>query len=198
MYKKNKIVHYEIEGNDFYMKNTLITLFLIITTYMFIGVSAEELIEIPDDAIRIRVIANSNSEYDQEKKQQIREEVQLYMQDLLKNAKTTEEAREIINNNLNNLNKKLDNYLTQINYDENYTINFGLNYFPEKEYKGITYKEGLYESLLITLGEGKGKNWWCVLFPPICLLEAEENETDEIEYKSFVKEIIDKYIINQN
>ena len=193
MYKKNKIVHYEIEGNDFYMKKTLITLGIIITTYILIGVKAQELIEIPDEAIRIRVIGNSNSEYDQEKKNQIREEVQLYMQNLLKDAKTTEEARTIINNNLKNLKTNLDNYLTQINYNKDYTINFGLNYFPEKEYKGITYKEGLYESLLITLGEGKGKNWWCVLFPPICLLEAEEQDTNEVEYKSFVKEIIEKY-----
>jgi stage II sporulation protein R len=175
------------------MKKALITLTIIIITYIFIGVKAQELIEIPDNAIRIRVIANSNSDYDQEKKQQIREEVQIYMQDLLKEAKTPEEARKIINDNLNNIKTNIDNYLTKIKYNKDYKINFGLNYFPEKEYKGIKYKEGLYESLLITLGEGKGNNWWCVLFPPICLLEAEEQETNEVEYKSFVKEIIEKY-----
>ena len=175
------------------MKKTILVLGLILATYMIIGVKAEELVEIPDNAIRIRVIGNSDSEYDQEKKQEIRKEVQLYMQNLLKDAKNIEEARTIINDNLNNINKNIDSYLTQIDYKKNYTINFGLNYFPEKEYKGIKYKEGLYESLLITLGEGKGKNWWCVLFPPICLLEAEETETNEIEYKSFVKEIIEKY-----
>lgn len=175
------------------MKKTLFVLGLIIATYMIIGVKAEELVEIPDNAIRIRVIGNSDSEYDQEKKQEIRKEVQLYMQNLLKDAKNIEEARTIINDNLNNINKNIDSYLTQIDYEKDYTINFGLNYFPEKEYKGIKYKEGIYESLLITLGEGKGKNWWCVLFPPICLLEAEETETNEIEYKSFVKEIIEKY-----
>ena len=175
------------------MKKTLIVLGIILTTYMIIGVKAEEIIEIPNNAIRIRVIGNSNTDYDQEKKQQIRKEVQIYMQNLLKNAKTKEEARTIIQNNMTNLNKKIDTYLHQLNYDITYNINFGLNYFPEKEYKGIKYKEGLYESLLITLGEGKGNNWWCVLFPPICLLEAEETETDEIEYKSFVKELIEKY-----
>ena len=175
------------------MKKTLFVLGIILTTYMIIGVKAERLVEIPDNAIRIRVIGNSDSEYDQEKKNEIRKNVQLYMQDLLKNAKNVDEARTIINDNLKNLNKELDNYLTQIDYNKNYTINFGLNYFPKKEYKGIKYKEGLYESLLITLGEGNGKNWWCVLFPPICLLEAEETETDEIEYKSFVKEVIEKY-----
>ena len=176
------------------MKKTLLTLILILITYMVIGVKAEELVEIPDEAIRIRVIGNSNSEYDQEKKQELRKDVQLYMQDLLKDAKTINDAREIINNNLENININVDNYLHNLNYETSYDINFGLNYFPEKEYKGIKYKEGLYESLLITLGEGKGNNWWCVLFPPICLLEAEESETNEVEYKSFVKEIINKYI----
>ena len=176
------------------MKKTIITLIIIITTYMIIGVKAEELIEIPNNAIRIRVIANSNSEYDQEKKNEIRQEVQLYMQNLLKDATTTDEARTIIQNNITNLKNNIDTYLTEIKYNTEYKINFGLNYFPEKEYKGIKYKEGLYESLLITLGEGKGNNWWCVLFPPICLLEAEETEKDEIEYKSFIKEVIEKYL----
>ena len=176
------------------MKKTLLALTLILITYIVIGVKAEELVEIPDEAIRIRVIGNSNSEYDQEKKQELRKDVQIYMQNLLKDAKTINDAREIINNNLENINTNVDNYLHNLNYDTTYNINFGLNYFPEKEYKGIKYKEGLYESLLITLGEGKGNNWWCVLFPPICLLEAEETETNEVEYKSFVKEIINKYI----
>ena len=174
------------------MKKTLIVLGIILITYMIIGVKAEE-VEVPDEAIRIRILGNSNSEYDQEKKEELRKEVQLYMQNLLKDAKNIEEARTIINNNLNNLDKNIDTYLHQLDYDTSYNINFGLNYFPQKEYKGIKYKEGFYESLLITLGEGKGNNWWCVLFPPICLLEVEETETNEVEYKSFIKEIIEKY-----
>ena len=67
-----------------------------------------------------------------------------------------------------------------------------MNYFPEKEYKGTIYKEGKYESLVITLGNGQGNNFWCVLFPPLCLLD-EEDETTNVEYTSLVKEIIDKY-----
>ena len=72
-------------------------------------------------------------------------------------------------------------------------MNYGINYFPEKKYKGVIYEEGYYESLVITLGKGNGENWWCVLFPPLCLMEGEDNNTDEVEYKSFVKEMIDKY-----
>ena len=77
------------------------------------------------------------------------------------------------------------------NYNLPYKINFGYNYFPEKIYRGVTYDEGYYESLLITLGEGKGDNWWCVLFPPLCLLEAEESTA--VEYTTLVGEILKKY-----
>ena len=75
-----------------------------------------------------------------------------------------------------------------------YTIDYGMHEFPQKNYKGITYEAGEYESLLVTLGEGKGDNWWCILFPPICLLEAEETGNDNsVEYKFFIKDIIEKY-----
>ena len=69
-----------------------------------------------------------------------------------------------------------------------------MNYFPEKKYKGTVYKEGEYESLVVTLGDGLGANFWCVLFPPLCLLDAEDEEQlSNVEYKSFIKELIDKY-----
>ena len=147
---------------------------------------------IPSDALRIRVIANSNSEYDQEIKKIVKENIQYKMYELLKNTKGVDEARRIINNNLNNIDNDVKTTLQLLDYKLGYNINFGLNYFHSKEYKGITYDEGYYESLVITLGEGKGDNWWCVLFPPLCLLEAEEST--EIEYTSFVKELLDKYL----
>ena len=72
-----------------------------------------------------------------------------------------------------------------------YNINYGLNYFPKKEYKGITYKEGYYESLVVTIGDGKGDNWWCVLFPPFCLIENDK-KTD-VEYRLYIKDMLEKY-----
>ena len=68
-----------------------------------------------------------------------------------------------------------------------------MNYFPKKEYDGVVYPDGNYESLVITIGDGLGDNWWCVLFPPLCLLDAEDNNTGNIEYKSYVKEVIEKF-----
>ena len=73
-------------------------------------------------------------------------------------------------------------------YDTDYEVDFGYNLFPEKKYKGVVYKEGYYESVVVTLGKGEGNNWWCVLFPPLCLMETDESNLEEIEYKSFIKE----------
>jgi stage II sporulation protein R len=175
------------------MKKTIIVFIIMILTYLIIGSVVAKTNIIPDDAIRIRIIANSNSEYDQEIKNKVKEQVEYDMYKVLENTEKLEDARQKIADNLSLIEDNIDKTLQKEDYKLPFSINFGLNYFPEKEYKGIKYNEGLYESLLITLGEGKGNNWWCVLFPPICLLEAEETDTNEIEYKSFVKEIVEKY-----
>ena len=119
---------------------------------------------------------------------EIKEAVDKEINKLMLQAKNIEEARLLIQNDIPNIENIVNGY------DVGYNINFGMNYFPEKEYKGITYKEGNYESLVITLGSGLGKNWWCVMFPPLCLLGAEENQLDEVEYKSFVKTMVNKYL----
>lgn len=173
------------------MKKTIILLIIIGGFYLFVSNVMAEKVTIPDDALRIRVVPNSNSDYDQEIKGKVRDELEVTMYDMLKEANSSEEARRIIEDNLEQIKMGVGDVLKNNNYNKGYKVNFGYNYFPEKEYKGVTYDEGYYESLLVTLGEGKGDNWWCVLFPPLCLIEAEENT--DVEYKSLVKELIDKY-----
>ena len=165
------------------MKKLILVILLVLGIYFSIGHVSS--LVIPPDALRIRVIANSNDDYDQQVKEIVKDNIQYKMYELLKNAKGVEEARRIINNNLTYIDEEVRLTLMKLNYELGYDVNFGLNYFPSKEYKGITYEEGYYESLVITLGEGKGENWWCVLFPPLCLIEGHENE--EVEYTSFVK-----------
>ena len=170
------------------MKKLILVILLVLGIYFTIGHVSS--LVIPPDALRIRVIANSDSDYDQQVKEIVKDNIQYKMYELLKNTKGVEEARRIINNNLTYIDEEVRLTLMKLNYELGYDINFGLNYFPSKVYKGITYEEGYYESLVITLGEGKGENWWCVLFPPLCLIEA--NENDEVEYTSFVKELLEK------
>ena len=170
------------------MKKAIIM--LVIFFILFSNVKADNYI-IPDDALRIRVIANSNSEYDQNIKLKVKEMLEIKMYNLLKDIKGLENARNIINNNLVNIENEVKTILENENYILGYNISFGDNFFPKKEYKGVTFNEGYYESLVVTLGAGAGDNWWCILFPPLCLMEAEESE--EVEYKFFVQEMFDKY-----
>lgn len=174
------------------MKKSIVLLMIIFVFYMFVSKSVVRGLTIPDDAIRIRIIPNSNSEFDQSVKRSVRNKLEITMYDLLKDAKSSEEASEIIKNNLELVDNDVKKILEDNNYDLGYKINYGYNYFPEKEYKGVKYEEGYYESLLVTLGKGEGDNWWCVLFPPLCLIEGEE--ADKVEYKSIVEQILKKYL----
>lgn len=173
------------------MNKKIIFLVIVVLIMYFISNNNVGAIKIPDEAIRIRVVANSNSEYDQTMKLKVSDNIQKEVYTLLKEVEDIETARRIIKENIGKLDNSVKTTLLKNSYDISYKINFGENYFPEKEFNGIIYDEGYYESLLITLGEGNGDNWWCVLFPPLCLLEAEESE--EVEYKFFVQELIDKY-----
>lgn len=144
---------------------------------------------IPEDSIRIRVVANSNNIEDQLLKLKVKEKVEKNLYTNLKDVKDIKTARTTIKNSI----PELENLVSSTTNDNNFTINYGTNYFPEKELNGIIYNKGNYESLVINLGESKGNNWWCVLFPPLCMIEASENDTDNVEYKSKVLEILNNY-----
>lgn len=173
------------------MKKIILIILALLIIYGVYTKSKED-IRIPDSAIRFRVLANSNSLEDQKIKEEVAVKMQKELYSLLENTKSIKKARGLINDNMDNFNNILDKEMKDKEYS--YKIDYGMHSFPEKRYKGITYEAGEYESLLVTLGKGEGDNWWCVLFPPLCLLEAEEStNTDEIEYKSYIKDLIEKY-----
>ena len=94
-----------------------------------------------------------------------------------------------LNEDINFLDDNIE-YKNHIIGKFNYDINYGQNYFPEKEYKGIIYPEGNYESLVITLGDGIGSNFWCVLFPPLCLIDNSREDISDVDYQLYVKKLL--------
>ncbi len=166
------------------MKNIIVFLFVVMSISLVLN-DKEEIVLIPDDAIRMRIIANSNEASDQLEKTNIKEELENIIYSI--DADSTEEARTQINNAIPLMEEKLN----VLNVD--YKIEFGDNYFPEKEYKSVKYNEGIYESLVITLGEGIGDNWWCVVFPPLCLMESEKENINDVEYSLYINKILNKY-----
>jgi stage II sporulation protein R len=143
---------------------------------------------IPSDAIRFRVIANSNTFEDQATKVEIKNNIETILKNDLITVNTKEEAKTVLNNAIPDIKEMINNY------DTTYKINYGNNYFPKKTYKGVTYEEGYYESLVITLGSGMGDNWWCLMYPPLCLMETEEENLSDANYQLFIKNVFEKYM----
>lgn len=164
------------------MKKIIYIMLIIIT--MVLWITKEKNILLPENSIRFRIIANSNSEIDQTTKLLIKNDLEKNLFPKLENSTSPEETQQIIKDNEEVIKSTIEKYNIP------YSINYGQNYFPEKTYKGIKYDSGNYESLVISLGEASGNNWWCVMYPPLCLLESNSNNYDEVEYKSYIKEII--------
>lgn len=168
------------------MKKIIIVLFLFTLIFLFNN-NQEEFI-IPDSAIRFRVIANSNTFEDQATKMEIKNNIEAILMNDLLISSNKEEASSILNQKLPEIKQMINNY------GLSYNVNLGNNYFPEKSYKGVKYEEGYYESLVVTLGKGEGDNWWCILFPPLCLMDASQSELEDVDYQFFVKDIFEKYM----
>ena len=170
------------------MKKILIITGIIILIVIF-NVEEQKYINIPEESIRYRIIPNSNSAKDINAKEIIQKSVEKDLKNIM-NSNSIEETRINIVKNLDNIKKNIEDTKKNINYDEEIKIKYGLNYFPAKEYMGKTYKEGYYESLVVEIGKAEGNNFWCVLFPPLCMMENEGEE--EVEYTFFLKDFISK------
>ncbi len=140
---------------------------------------------------RLHVIANSDGEADQQVKMQVRDAVLKVTKDGILACKNAGEAREYIENNLEIIEETANEMLAANGFDYAAAAKVGTFRFPEKTYQDVTYPEGDYQALEVTLGSGNGHNWWCVMFPPLCLTEIDGlDETEaEIEYTSFFAEL---------
>lgn len=153
----------------------LVILMGFILFYTYIGDSQNQY----EGIVRLHVLANSDTVEDQALKLKVRDAVIEYMekQDDLNSAG---EAREYLSENLNRLEKIAEGVIASEGYDYSARADLGVRYIPEKAYGGIRFPAGNYEALNITIGRGEGENWWCVLFPPLCLLEEGTATDDEV------------------
>lgn len=164
------------------LKKVIVVLFLVSLAFLFSN--HEEEIIIPNKAIRFRVIANSDSVEDQMKKMEIKSAVEKEVYTLINGEDNISQVRNIIEDNMDTIKDIVEEYNVP------YNINYGNNYFPSKTYKGIMYPAGNYESLVITLGNGVGANFWCVLFPPLCLIDNSREDISDVDYQLYVKKLL--------
>lgn len=129
--------------------------------------------------IRFHVIANSDTDEDQELKLKVRDGIIKYLEPKLAKSRSIKESESIIKNEYENLEKTSKDIILKNGY--NYDVQIGIQYstFPTKQYSSIVLPAGEYKALKVVIGEGKGKNWWCVMFPPLCFVDKENGVIDK-------------------
>jgi stage II sporulation protein R len=132
---------------------------------------ADEPMVIPNEAIRLRILANSDREEDQIIKRMVRDAVNEKITDWVAELTSLDEARQLMQSRLPEIQKIAEEVVRGEGSTQSVNVEFGKVKFPTKLYGQFLYPAGEYEAILITLGEGKGANWWCVLFPPLCFLD---------------------------
>ncbi len=132
---------------------------------------------IRESILRLHVIAASDSEYDQRVKLQLRDRLLLKGSELFSTSESKREAEDKLENSLELLTKEANAYLKGIGYPYKATVTLGKSRFPTKKYEGYTLPAGVYDALKVTIGGGEGENWWCVMFPALCL-PAAKKDTD--------------------
>lgn len=172
----------ERAGYDMKKRSALIFIFSLILFMVVMQVqqnlskASDNKMEIPDDAIRLRILANSNTADDQAVKRDIRDVVNANIENWVSDLKTAEQAKGVIHSHLDDIRSTVQNKLNKMHLDEPFTVTLGQAKFPTKMYGGYVYPAGKYQALVITLGSGEGANWWCVLFPPLCFLDFQNGD----------------------
>jgi stage II sporulation protein R len=134
-------------------------------------VTANEAVVIPKEAIRLRILANSDSDADQALKRLVRDEVNANITTWVQELTSISKARDLLQAKQPEIQAIAEAVVKREGSTQSVQVEFGKVQFPTKLYGQFLYPAGEYEAILITLGEGKGANWWCVLFPPLCFLD---------------------------
>ena len=178
------------------LKNPKVKMVIILTFLLFIYTSicaisyAQNIsTDIASSVFRLHVIANSDSKEDQDLKYKVRDNLLKYMNKICKDCTSKEEAISLVEKNKDIFKQiALDTIRNEgFSYDVN--INIGNFEFPTKNYGDISLPAGLYDALRVEIGEAKGQNWWCVMFPPLCFIDDQNGIIDEKTDKK-LKEVL--------
>ena len=155
----------------------LICTFIILAVALFAGlfpIHGEE--EIYDTVVRLHVLANSDSEADQELKLKVRDRVVELVSPAVEDCRSHSEAIAAIGSIMDELELAAEEVVIAEGYDYDVSLLIGEEYYPTKTYETCAFPEGEYVSLRVCIGDAEGQNWWCCLFPPLCLSAASESD----------------------
>lgn len=145
--------------------------------------------EVYNDYLRIHVRANSNSAEDQQVKYEVKDEAVKFITPYVKECVTKQAAIEVMSGILPEIEQVCTKALEERGYNYGARASVREEKFPTRVYGELTLEEGLYDALIIELGTGKGDNWWCVIYPPLCFTSA----SADVQYRSVIADIINKF-----
>ncbi len=152
---------------------------LVLINILYISEEAEALERRGENLIRFHVLANSDSPEDQELKLKVRDKVIAAMSEELEKSKDVDETRAILEENLKRIEIVAKEEIEKNGKKYDVKASLGEHTFPTKRYGDVVFPAGIYEALRVEIGEAKGQNWWCVMFPPLCFVDVKHGLTDE-------------------
>lgn len=157
-----------------YIKGMIIILIFAAVLFMKNEENEEERIQksIASHIIRLHVVANSDSEKDQQLKISVKDKIVAGLQEKLKDVDNLNDARTIIRNETERIEQMATEEMRKQGYDYIATASLGNSYFPIKKYGDLTFPAGEYEALRVQIGEAKGQNFWCVMYPTLCFVDS--------------------------
>ena len=162
------------------MKNTLtFTICLLVTILLIAVLPTEAEAAIYDDTLRLHILASSDSAEDQALKLLIRDKVLEKYSAELSSAQSAENGAQLLRENLESMEEDCRKWCEEAGFDRNVTCELIREWYNTREYRNFTLPAGEYVSLKIIIGEGEGQNWWCVMYPPICLDAALSESTGD-------------------
>lgn len=172
-------------------KFLIILIYLIFIFSLSYSYSSTIASSISNNVFRLHIIANSDTPEDQSLKLKVRDSLLKYMSTLTQNCTTKKEAITLVEENIDNFKKIAETTINKNGFNYPVTIEVGNFTFPTKKYGNISLPSGNYDSLRVHIGDSKGHNWWCVMFPPLCFSDCSTgviNEKDLIQLKQNLSE----------
>jgi len=169
--------------------NKISVCLFLLTSILYVADVWKDKKALQENLIRLHVVANSDSQEDQSIKLQVKDAVVSYLQPLVEGVGDKEQAIEIVANNLSFIRQVANSVLTELGEAGDAVVTLDKEAFDTRQYDTFSLPAGIYDSLRIQIGEGQGKNWWCVVFPSLCLPATSDGFQDTAVSSGFSKEL---------
>lgn len=162
-------------------KRFLVLLFLFICYTFVCAFSYANTVseDLSNNVFRLHILANSDSEEDQNLKLLVRDNVLSYMKEIASNVSSKEEVVKLLDSHLDDFHDIAHDTIVNAGYDYDVHLSIGKFDFPTKVYGDISLPAGMYDALRIEIGDAEGHNWWCVMFPTLCFVDVSSGSLDE-------------------